>query len=68
MNASDFSWYKIASIFGAAILLFICFVTIASGFLLFNNEHEFNGVITICSGMVCGIAAVLAYLNYQKRK
>jgi len=67
MTESDFTWLKIASFFGAAILLFICFVTVASGFLLINTEHEFNGVITIASGVVCGIAAVLTYLNYQKK-
>lgn len=67
MAESDFSWRKILSFFGAGILVFIAFVTVASGIKLITLHHGFNGVITIISGLVAATDAVLIYKNYEKK-
>lgn len=67
MAESDFSWFKLASFFGAGLLAFICFVAIASGISLIVNGLAFNGAMTIVAGILCGAGAVLVYRNYQKK-
>ena len=67
MAESDFSWRKILSFFGAGILVFIAFVTVAAGIKLIILHHSFYGVITIISGLVAAADVVLIYRNYEKR-
>ena len=67
MAESDFSWRKILSFFGAGILVFIAFVTVAAGIKLITLQHDFYGVITIISGLVAVADVVLIYRNYEKR-
>lgn len=67
MAASDFSWFKLASFFGAALLAILCFATIAGGINLVIGGNAFNGVLAIVSGIICGGLAVLVYRNYQKK-
>lgn len=66
MAESDFSWFKLASFAGAAILMFACFVVIAGGINLIVGGNAFNGVFTIIAGLVLGAGAVWVYRNYQK--
>ena len=67
MAESDFSWFKIASFFGAGLLMFIAIVAIASGIYLAFENRGFNGVITIIAGTVCAVLSVLVYKNYEKK-
>lgn len=67
MAESDFSWLKIASFFGAAVLLVVCFVAIATGIKFITDNNAFNGVVSIIAGLMCGAGAVLVYKNYQKK-
>lgn len=63
---SDFTWRKILSFFGAGILLFVGFVTIATGIGLIKGGLAFNGAVT-CVGGCCALAlCVLLYLNYER--
>ena len=59
--------FKILSFFGAAIAVFLGFVTIASGVKLITLSHAFNGAITIVSGCVDMGVAVLIYKNFEKK-
>lgn len=67
MAESDFSWFKLASFFGVAILMFACFVVIAGGVTLITKGEPFNGVFTIIAGLLLGAGAVWVYRNYQKK-
>ena len=67
MAESDFSWFKLASFFGAALLAFACFVVIAGGITLCTKGEAFNGAFTIVAGVLLGAAAVWVYRNYQKK-
>ena len=67
MAESDFSWFKLLSFFGAAVLAFACFVVIAGGITLITKGEAFNGVFTIIAGLVLGAGAVWVYRNYQKK-
>lgn len=67
MAESDFSWFKLASFFGAGLLALICFVAIASGISLIVSGASFNGIITVVAGALCGAGAVIVYRNYQKK-
>ena len=67
MAESDFSWFKIASFFGAGVLMFIAVVAVASGIYLICENRGFNGVMTIVAGIVCAAASVLIYKNYEKK-
>lgn len=67
MAESDFSWFKLASFFGVAILMFSCFVVIAGGITLITKGEAFNGAFTIAAGVILGAAAVWVYRNYQKK-
>ena len=67
MAESDFSWFKIASFFGAGLLALVCFVAISSGIFLITNGMSFNGAVTVAAGLLCGVGAALIYRNYQKK-
>lgn len=67
MAESDFSWFKIASFFGAGVLLLIAIVAVASGIYLICENRGFNGVMTIVAGAVCAVLSVLVYKNYEKK-
>lgn len=67
MAESDFSWFKLASFFGVALLAFSCFVVIAGGITLCTKGEAFNGGFTIVAGVLLGAAAVWVYRNYQKK-
>ena len=67
MNESDFSWFKIASFFGAGLLMFVAAVAVASGIYLIVGGKAMNGVMTIVAGVVCGACSVLVYKNYQRK-
>ena len=67
MAESDFSWFKLASFFGAGLLALLCFIVIAGGISLIVGGNTFNGVGTIIAGALCGAGAVWVYRNYQKK-
>lgn len=67
MAESEFSWLKIASFFGALSLVVLSFIVIAAGINMSVSGNSFYGVSSILGGLVCGINAVLIYLNYQKK-
>lgn len=67
MAESDFSWFKLASFFGAGLLAILCFVTIAGGITLIVGGNAFHGAVVIIAGIICGGLAVLVYRNYQKK-
>lgn len=66
MAHSDFSWRKIFSFFGAALLVLVAFVAIALGGNLISNGQFFYGGMSCLAGGACGTLAVKLYLNYQK--
>lgn len=66
MAHSDFSWRKIFSFFGTALLVLVAFVAIALGGNLIYGGQTFYGVMSLVAGGACGTLAVLLYLNYQK--
>ncbi len=67
MAESDFSWFKILSIFGAGLLVLLCFVTISGGIRLIIGGNAFHGAAAIIAGVVCGVLAWLVYRNYDKK-
>ena len=66
MAHSDFSWRKIFSFFGAALLVLVAFVAIALGGNLISNGQFFYGGMSCLAGGACGTLAVGLYQNYQK--
>lgn len=66
-NVSKFSWFKLASFFGAGLLVFIFFVALAGGVFLVRSGRAFNGVFVILAALVCAALAVWVYRNYQKK-
>ena len=67
MAESDFSWFKILSIFGAGLLALLCFIIIAGGIYLITDGHSFNGAAGILCGILCGVAACWIWQNYNKK-
>lgn len=67
MAESEFSWLKMASFFGAAVLLVVCFVAIATGITFFTENNAFKGVVSIIAGVICGAGSILVYKYYQKK-
>ena len=67
MENSKNLWFKVASFFGAGILVFLGFVIIASGIILITKAETFNGVLTIVGGLICIALAVIVYKNYEKK-
>lgn len=66
MAHSDFSWRKIFSFIGAALLVLVAFVAIALGGNLISNGQFFYGGMSCLAGGACGTLAVRLYQNYQK--
>lgn len=66
MAHSDFSWRKLLSFFGAALLVLVAFVAIAIGGNLIYGGQTFYGVMSLVAGGACGTLAVRLYQNYQK--
>jgi hypothetical protein len=66
MAHSDFSWRKLLSFIGAAVLVFVAFVTISTGANVIYNGHIFNGVMTCFGGASAIVLAVILYKDYQK--
>lgn len=66
MAHSDFSWRKIFSFFGAALLVLVAFVAIALGGNLISNGQFFYGAMSLVAGVVSASLAVIVYRNYQK--
>ena len=67
MNASDFSWYKIASIFGAGLLVLIACSIVAGGIYLIQDGRAFNGVTCFVGAFLCGVGAWAVYTTYQRK-
>ena len=67
MAESNFSWLKIASFFGALLLVVLAIVSIGMGINLVRNGNDFYGCASICSGIISFFVAVLIYRNYQKK-
>ena len=67
MAEAEFSWLKMASFFGAAVLLVVCFVAIATGITFFTENNAFKGVVSIIAGLMCGAGSILVYKYYQKK-
>ena len=67
MAEAKFSWFKLASFFGATILLVIAIVTIASGIGLITDGSVFKGIVCSLSGLVSGVGAIVVYENYQHK-
>jgi uncharacterized membrane-anchored protein len=67
MAESNFSWLKIASFFGAAILIVVCFIVLGFGINAICANDAFHGVISIFAALVCGAGAVIVYKYYQKK-
>lgn len=63
---AEFTWRKILSFFGAGILLFVGFVTVATGIGLIKGGLAFNGAVT-CLGGGCAFAlCVVIYKSYER--
>lgn len=62
------SWFNILSVFGAGLLIFLCFVTCAGGGWLIHDGHTFHGVAAIIAGVLCGISAWPVYRNHDKKE
>ena len=67
MAESNFSWLKIASFFGAAILIVVCFVMLGFGISAICADDAFHGIISVFAALVCGAGAVIVYKHYQKK-
>lgn len=67
MAESEFSWLKMASFFGAAILIVVCFVMLGFGISAICADDAFHGIISVFAALVCGAGAVIVYKHYQKK-
>ena len=67
MAESDFSWLKMASFFGVALLTLVCFIMLGFGINAICADDAFHGVISIFAALVCGAGAVIVYKYYQKK-
>ena len=67
MTESEFSWLKIASFFGVALLIVVCFFTLGFGINAICADDAFHGVISIFAALACGAGAILVYKYYQKK-
>ena len=67
MAESEFSWFKIASFFGACLLMVIAFVALASGISLITDGDCLHGVACVSGGLICIAVSVMVYRNYQNK-
>lgn len=68
MTESTFTWRKILSFFGVAILAFIAMVACGAGGYLISKGQAFYGVFSVLGGLCATAGAVLLYKNYENRK
>lgn len=67
MAEADFSWLKIASFFGVALLIVVCFIMLGFGINAICGDDAFHGIISIFAALVCGAGAVIVYKYYQRK-
>lgn len=67
MAECDFSWFKILSFFGAAILVLLCFVMFGFGISNIIGGETVYGAACILAGVLSAGVAALVYRNYQKK-
>ena len=67
MAESNFSWLKMASFFGVALLIVVCFIMLGFGINAICGDDAFHGIISIFAALVCGAGAVIIYKYYQKK-
>lgn len=67
MAESDFSWLKLASFFGATLLVVVCFIMLGFGISTIGSGSAFYGITCIVAAVISGAAAVFVYRNYQKK-
>lgn len=67
MAECDFSWFKIASFFGAAVLAVLAFILIGSGINQILGGSAAYGVASIIGGCLSGAVACWVYKKYQRK-
>lgn len=67
MAESEFSWLKLASFLGAAVLVVLAFALIAGGVYQIIGGNSFYGVASILGGLLSGIVALSLYRYYQRK-
>ncbi len=67
MAESDFSWFKLASFFGAAVLAVLTLVMVAFGIQTIYDGSVFYGIVAVLGGLICAAVAMSVYQNYQKK-
>ena len=67
MAESEFSWLKMASFFGVALLIVVCFIMLGFGINAICGDDAFHGIISVFASIVCGAGAVIVYKYYQKK-
>ena len=65
-SEAQFSWRKILSFFGVALLVFVGIVTLSSGISLITLGRAFNGAATLLGGLCAFACAVLLYKDYER--
>lgn len=71
MAHSDFSWTKILSFLGAAVLFFIAFVSLSTGIGLIVNGYAFNGIVVTLAGasaIALGVVIYRYYVNWSNNQ
>ena len=68
MAECDFSWFKIASFFGALVLVVLCFIMLGFGIQNMVSGENIYGGACIVAGLLSGGLAWWAYNNYQKKE
>ena len=67
MAECDFSWFKILSFFGVAILVVLCFIMFGFGISNIIGGETTYGVACILAGVLSAGVAAWVYRNYQKK-
>lgn len=67
MAECNFSWFKILSFFGVAILVVLCFIMLGFGISNIVDGETAYGVACICTGLLSAGVAAWVYNNYQKK-
>ena len=67
MAECDFSWFKIFSFFGVAILVLLCFVMFGFGIRNITSGETVYGAAFILAGVLSAGVAAWVYKNYQKK-
>ena len=67
MAESEFSWLKLASFLGAAVLVVLAFILIGSGISQVVDHNTTYGVASILGGLISAVVAYVIYQNYQRK-